>query len=315
LHNNFKQTPMIQHLLRPFRKKKVEPQVVSAFDTIKRNMKVPYSSLISIDDHVNNGKQQEVVDVTILINVWKRNHLEEQLFHLLTQSVIPKEIWVLHYEDHIKTADIISIYKEHFPFIQLIKSDKNLKYFGRFSIAVNVTTTYTWIIDDDVIPGEQWLENCVKKCSSLNAIICCTGRLIPKNDYQPEISLLGTHFQNFVGDRLPGKQMNYCEADTKVDYGCNSYFFKTAWMQAYWSIWPATFLSGEDIHLSATCKTVLNVDTYVPEQLNGKDSGNIKRPYGWDHNASWKQGGFIKLRAEVLKYHIHKKNWMPILWQ
>jgi hypothetical protein len=289
-------------------------QQASVFDTLKTGMqqgKQPaalVSSLIA-----DPGKP--VADVTIMINVWKRTHIEEQLFHLLSQSVYPKEIWVLYYEQHVNVEDTIRLYQKQFPFITIIRSDKNLRYFGRFSIAVNVTTKYTWIIDDDVIPGEQWLANCVEKCEALNSIISCTGRIIPRNNFRPERWRWGNSYKHFIGDEKNGGQMNYCEGDTKVDYACNSYFIKSAWMQAFWSIWPVTFSSGEDIHLSAACSSRLGVGTFVLAQSSIRDSGNIKRPYGWDVNASWKKKDFINIREEVLRYHIEKNNWTPLLWK
>ncbi len=264
---------------------------------------------------LNIDENKKTVDVTVIINVWKRPHIEEQLFHLLTQTVFPREIWILYYENHVQADEIIKTYQQVFPFIHLIRSDKNLKYFGRFTIAVNTTTTYTWLMDDDVIPGEEWLANCVEKCTGLNSVITCTGRIIPKNDFKPEKWKMGGRYKHFIGDEVNGGSMNLCDEDTQVDYGCNSYFMKSEWLQAYWSIWPATFGSGEDIHLSATCKVQLDVNTYVLKQDNIHNSGNIKRSYGWDHNASWKQKNFIDIREKVLRYHIEQNNWAPLLWK
>ncbi len=288
-------------LVNLFRRRQKAPQELSLFDRLRP------SSPEAVD--------KPTVDVTVMINVWKRTHIEEQLFHLLSQTVYPKEIWVLYYEQHVLVEEIIRGYQQKFPFITLIRSDKNLRYFGRFSIAVNVMTKYTWIIDDDVIPGELWLEHCVEKCEKLNAIVSCTGRIIPPNNFRPERWRWGNSYKHFVGDEKNGGQINYCEEDTQVDYACNSYFIKSAWMQAFWGLWPVTFNSGEDIHLSASCKSQLGVDTFVLKQSSIRDSGNIKRPYGWDDNASWKKNDFIDIREDVFRYHIEKNNWTPLLWK
>jgi hypothetical protein len=253
-------------------------------------------------------------DLTVILNIWKRKHLEEQLLHILNQTVLPAEIWIIHYEHHVDIAPVVERCREKFPAIQMINSDKNLKYFGRFSIAINVTTTFVWLLDDDVIPGQQWIENSVAKCEELQSIITCTGRIIPKNDYRPERWRFGSHYRHFIGDSTKGKDLNYCEEDTRVDYGCNSYFFKAAWLKAYWSVWPVTFLSGEDIHLSATCMRELGVKTTVLQQLTQEDTGNIKRPYGWDDNASWKNNSFLDYREQVFRYHIDQRGWKPIDW-
>lgn len=263
---------------------------------------------------IKEFKRKKVVDVTIILNIWKRPHLEEQLVSIINSTVIPKEVWVIHYENGVQTRSVIEKYKEHLPFLNLIHSDKNLKYFGRFSIAINTATKFTWLIDDDVIPGSQWLENCCIKSEEYNSIITCTGRIIPKNNYQPEKIKIGFSYKHYVGDSKNGKLMNYCEQDTIVDYGCNSYFFQSAWLSAYWSLWPITFLSGEDIHLCATCKIKLDVNTVVLKQTSEENSGNINRPYGWDENASWKQNNFLAEREKVFKYHIQENNWSPLEW-
>lgn len=262
----------------------------------------------------NFDSTREIADVTIVLNIWKRNHISEQINSLLSQTILPREIWIIHYEDNVIIKNVVEFYKQYFQNIIIIKSDKNLKYFGRFSLAINITTNFSWLIDDDVIPGNKWMENCVNKCESLNSVIASTGRIIPKNNFQPEKYRDVDRNKYFVGD-MNFLFKNFCEKDTIVDYGCNSYFFKTKWLKAYWSIWPATFLTGEDIHLSATCKYVLGIDTYVIEQSDIASSGNTKKAYGNDDTATWKMSDFISLRETVLKYHILEKQWKPHLWQ
>ena len=266
------------------------------------------------EKHFTFDKNKEVVDVTIIMNIWKRNYFEEQISTLLSQTVLPKEIWVIHYENHIKIKKQLERFKNYFPNIYLFKLDKNLIFFGRHSIAINVNTKLIWIIDDDIIPGKNWLENCVKKCISLNSIITCSGRIIPKNDFRPEILTIENLVNNFVGDNKKDI-LNLLDTDTIVDYGCNSYFFQKKWVSAFWSIWPATFLIGDDIHLSATCKNRLNIDTVVLEQTDELTSGNLNKLYGRDENASWKKTDFLALREKVFRYHILENNWKPMLWK
>jgi hypothetical protein len=160
-----------------------------------------------------------------------------------------------------------------------------------------------------------WLETCERKCGELNAIITCTGRIIPPNNFRPEEKTEKGYEGIYFGDLIPGKDLLFIEKDTVVDYACNSYFFKTEWIKAFWSIWPRTFLSGEDIHLSATCKSKLNIDTVVLKQTDVSDNGNIKRKYGWDRHASWKKNDFIDLREDVITYHTKEIGWAPILWK
>lgn len=258
--------------------------------------------------------EKKLVDVTIILNIWKRRHLNEQLQSIVDQTVIPKEIWVIHYEQHWQIQTILSSFENCLPSITLIESSKNLKYFGRFSLAINVVTEYIWILDDDVIPGRKWMENSCIKCDSLNSIISCTGRIIPKGDYQPE-NLENKSNNHFIGDLNYDDNINFYPIQKIVDFACQSYFFKYEWLKSFWSKWPATFLSGEDIHLSATCKYLLGIDTTVLKQIDHLTSGNLKKRYGYDSSATCKQNDFIMLREKVLKYHILENNWTPLRWR
>jgi hypothetical protein len=258
-------------------------------------------------------------DITVIITIWKRNYLEEQLESLLQQTLLPVNVFVLQNERHQDVEEIISRYKQHFTNLALVRSDHNFKYFFRFSIAALSETTYTFLIDDDVIPGKKWLETCVEKCKQYNAVIACSGRVIPAADYRmedwekfDEAVLPGYFIGNYNTDQTI--TYNFCEKDTMVDYGCNSYFFKTAWIRHFWSVWPCTYASGEDIHLSASLKIAAGINTYVPAQLNEETSGNLRKAYGTDAVASWVQPGFVSIRESIFRHLIDEKSWTPILW-
>lgn len=254
---------------------------------------------------------REKADLTVVLTVWKRNHLEEQLAALAAQTVQPGAIWVIQYGEHVPTDEVL---KKH-PAVHRIHSTLNLKYFGRFSVALHADTRYTWVLDDDIIPSPAWVETCIRTCEMRNAIVCSNGRIIPPGDYAPEMvkgdDYLGTYF---IGDSPSLDLMNLCQEDTIVDFGCSSYFFKTEWLRYFWQIWPHTFQTGEDMHLSASCKILGNVATVVPRQHSARDSGNVTPAYSCDQHASWRKAGFVDKRSYVLKYLVEERNWCPILW-
>src|SRR5882757_4051151 len=229
------------------------------------------------------------VPVTVILNLWKRQYLEEQLDSLLRQTMLPQEIWLVQCGDHIDVSNMIKKYSSLFSELYLIKSSLDLKYFGRFSIANHVNSPYIWFLDDDVIPGKEWLERSCRKCESLNAIISCTGRIIPKDNFVPEKVNYGRIRDYFIGDCFDPGEVNYCLSDTLVDFACNSYFIRSSWIREFWSIWPFTFQSGEDIHLSASLKIRRNIPTYVLEQLTVEASGNLRKKYGGDQYSSWRK--------------------------
>jgi hypothetical protein len=256
---------------------------------------------------------KQVADVTLILNVWKRNYLDDQLESIAKQTCLPKHIWIIRYEHHTDMRSILNKYKNCFPSINCIESEKNLKYFARFSFASFAETKYTWVLDDDVIPSPPWMEIAINKCNEHNALICCTGRIIPPDDFEPEKPKL-TPDDFFYGDEPATWPYNTCAKDTVVDFGCNSYFFRSEWIKYFWMIWPRTFKSGEDIHFAATLKILAGINTIVPEQQTLRDTGNMRKSYGADEHSSWLKPGFFEIRRDILKYLILEKKWKPLLW-
>ncbi|GAA4461414.1 hypothetical protein GCM10023189_36890 [Nibrella saemangeumensis] len=242
--------------------------------------------------------------VTIILTVWKRCHLEEQIEAILNQTEQPYQIWVYQCGNHV---DINKV-KRKFPNIHFISASINLKYFGRFSLALHVKSEYVWILDDDVIPSRNWLEESRRMCKDQNSIISGAGRIITyqRKACGPEI----TDLRRFlVGDGNDEKLFNFNQTDTETDFGCNSWLFKTEWIYLFWKIKPYTLENAEDIHLSATCKILNNISTVVPAQSEFKMCGNLKKYYGHDEVASWKKMNFQKERIEVINYLIKEHGW------
>jgi hypothetical protein len=252
--------------------------------------------------------------VSVILDVWKRNYLDEQLQAVIKQTISPAKIYILHCKNecNVESKNIIEKFKKDFPNIFVIKSDLNWKYFGRMNLATAVDTDFCWILDDDVIPSAKWIEKCLAICVKEDAIVSCTGRIIPQNDLWPEVIKHESYRKCFVGDQA-NDLYNYCENLTQVDYGCNSYFFSSELIRCFWNIWPITFQTGEDIHLAATCRILRNVPTYVLKQSFLEESGNVKRNYGRDEHASYKKAGFIQEREKVFRYLIGL-GWNPLLW-
>ncbi|MBS1662371.1 MAG: glycosyltransferase family 2 protein [Bacteroidetes bacterium] len=248
--------------------------------------------------------------INVILTVWKRQHLEEQVRALLEQRLPPEEIWVYHCCDHIE-PDLEIL--DRYPRVRYQFNSGDLGYFGRFALGLSMRTPYVCIIDDDVVPSSSWLEGCRRLCEEYDAIISPSGRLIPPGNFRPEdivdADYVGSYF---IGDS-GGYSYNRCAADTIVDYGCNSWFLRTEWLSEFWSVRPYSFETGEDIHLSASCARK-GIRTLCPRQDEEMGSGNLKKLYGFDALASWKQRGFLEKREEILRYWIDRMGWTPLLW-
>lgn len=253
-------------------------------------------------------------DVTVIIAVYKRLYLDEQLQALLGQTVPPAQIWIMQNERHVDINPVVEKYRSLHPHISVIQSDVNLKFFGRFTIAQHVDTEFAWVLDDDVIPGRTWVERCINKCRALNAVIACSGRIIPNNDFVPEKGGAGEWPKYFIGDGYDDAPLNHCPQDTYVDYGCNSYFFKTEWITDFWTVYPSTFKNGDDIHLGASLKMMRNIPTVVLEQRSEEDSGNLKKSYTCDEHSFWLSSTFFETREPVFRNLISERGWKPLLW-
>lgn len=250
--------------------------------------------------------------VTAILTVWKRNHLEEQIETLLNQTLPPQQIWVYQCHNYISTRNV----QKKYPQIKFQRNTNNLSYFGRFSLALHANTPLVYILDDDVLPTNNWIEVCREICYRENAIVSSSGRKIPANDYTPEIVKSRQQYYNtFIGDYDNLFEKNYCIKDTHIDYGCNSWFFKTEWLHHFWSLRPYTYANGEDIHLSAACAIKGGIKTICPYQDANTTAGNIMKFYGWDGFASHIKDGFFSTRENILRYLIDDCGWRPINWQ
>lgn len=245
--------------------------------------------------------------------MWKRDHIAEQLKALQLQTHKPDAIWIYHCCDFIKSK--LKLIKKYGN-VEYQYNSNNLGYFGRFSLGLLAKTPYLYIIDDDVIPSHNWIANCIDLCSSNNAIISSSGRIIPANDYRPEVIKDDNYLSKyFVGDNDNESITNTCATDTLIDFGCNSWFFQTQWLNFFWSIKPYIFDTGEDIHLSASCLLKGGIVTISPQQEESGICGNLKKYYGFDNLASWRDKEFITKRENLLKYMIDGCGWKPLKWR
>ena len=258
---------------------------------------------------------------TVILTVWKRNHLQEQLLALASQTQAPAEVWIYQCSRHVDVARILSAHaragrrRGHRVLkIKHIRSDVNLKYFGRFSLAQYCTTGYVWILDDDVIPSACWLETSRRHCDRFDAIISSAGRIIPPRSLYPERIRSRTHLMRFFVGDSSDRATNYCPEHTAVDFGCNSWLFRTDWLRFFWAVYPHTLETGEDLHLSATCSIAAGIKTVVPRQTDTSYCGNLKRAYGFDRLASFRRRDFLAMRAGVIRYLTNEQHWKPLLW-
>lgn len=230
----------------------------------------------------------------VLLTVYKRNHIEQQLQAIYNQTIKPEYIIVFQNENHISIEHL----KNKYNFIHL-KSDFNTKFFGRFTYCINFPVDICIILDDDIIPANKCLENYIKQCIKLNAIIGGNGRPI-----------------NTDPENMLGFEMNYNEVglrpSKKVDFVGHLWCFKKEWLYYMFSIRPLTFDTGEDMHLCFTSKIKGNIDSYIAEHKNNDEiCDTTLNRLANDSHSSFKYTS-KELRNSIPQYFIKNFNLKPI---
>jgi len=194
--------------------------------------------------------------ITAILNGYRRPHtLKEQYEAVKNQTIDDVDImfWGNYHKDSM----------EDFP-SEVIESctsafcNKNLGVWARFAFALNATTQYICVFDDDTIPGPQWLENCVTTIKTHRGLLGCRG-----------LRMLGEDHLNYPNCEYLCIAAGYDnEEPEEVDVMGHCWFFEREWLRAYWAEMPKTplTLGGEDMHFSYVLQKHFGMKTYVPPQ-------------------------------------------------
>ena len=229
--------------------------------------------------------------LTVILTVWKRNYLEDQLQSIYNQTSDIDEIIVYQNESHLDISDL----RERYGFTHIHNVNKNFKFHGRFTLPLVLNTDYVAIFDDDTIPNPGWLEYAVNKSRELNSIIGANGRF-------SHIKVGGIDFGAFNTE------------DVEVDFVGHCWVFKRDWVKNFWREDQVTLDNAEDIQFCASLKVNGGIRSFVPAQP--KDNPAIwSDPHncvlGDDDLASYKQQGHSDLRENVMGYW-KDRGWTPV---
>ena len=220
-------------------------------------------------------------DISVILTVWKRDNLDQQLALIQDQTADVDEIYVYQNESHID----ISPLKEKYQFNHIHSKDVNFKFHGRFSLPLLFNTKYTAIFDDDTMPHKRWLEHCKELCADRDCIVGANGRNCDGTGH----GLCDGKFNN---------------EPIKCDIVGHCWFFKTEWIHYMWREKPLTYENGEDIHFCATCQIYGGIDSYLPSQpYEDHDVWGDSQPHlGADEVATWRTDDHNFIRNELYEY-------------
>ena len=209
--------------------------------------------------------------ITAILNVYRRPEtLEKQIHALRSQTIPPKHIWIWQN----KAPEKVKI-KSPKKCVH-VNSNYNFFYHGRFALALlaQAYTEYVAIFDDDIIPGNRWLENCLSCMEKQPGLYVGVGTRINTPEFQG-------NKRRWHGWRDPNEQI------IELDYGGHAWFLKSEWLRCFWQEEQVCFDNAEDIQLSFALQKNMGLPTFVPPHPVN-DTSLWSNTAGWDYGRSGK---------------------------
>lgn len=207
-----------------------------------------------------------------------------------------------------------ALHNQSLPPSEIIVCDNrknNRGVWQRFADALLAKNEYIFIVDDDVIPGEFWIENCYNQMQNEPALYPCTGVIFQNKDKMGEIDSTG--FMSIIYQKKYGSEGSECciynNKNIVVDYGIQSYFFKKEWLSYFWEtpFDPNMKFYGEDFNLAFQLQKK-GIRTISPSLVptDKRTWGNIKPEYNfkdglWPNNNNEQHRNTQKLYKRLRK--------------
>jgi UDP-N-acetylglucosamine 2-epimerase (non-hydrolysing) len=230
--------------------------------------------MFDIKNIINNNITDTSEDITVIVSVYSRPDYFDRLITEL-DKVKYHSIWISCW-----FSPNYQVFREKYE--KLKKTSKNklyffssnfqLKYFGRFQLAYQVSTKYTLILDDDCLIQPKFHELCLKMINmpEYNGLLGVKGWVFPEKN---ENNLLDSYG---AGKFYYPKPAWKKEEDTKyafeIDIVGGAWFFRKEWILYMFREFPFTFETGEDFHFSYMLRKYAGIKTYfIPNDNNYKE--------------------------------------------
>ena len=219
--------------------------------------------------------------LTAILNVYRRPEmLEKQVKALKGQTIKPDYIWIWQNKGPEKVR------------VQppkgcvIVRSNFNFLYHGRFALGLLAQqySDFVLFLDDDIIPGNQWVENCYTEFLNNPGLYVGVGTRVEAKK------------RDWFGWRQPNEEL------AEVDYGGHSWFLKTDWLRSFWHEKPASLKNAEDIQLSFALQKHLGINTFVPS--HPKENKEM-----WSNLIGWSVGKTKVASQKNPPTGITRKDW------
>lgn len=236
-------------------------------------------------------------DITVILTVWKRASLARQLAALRDQTRPPVEVWIYHCGEHVDPEPVVRAVD--WARVNYVRSEHDLGFFGRFALATMVRTPLATVIDDDLIPGPEWLAWATDRHRHYKAVISGQGCILPRRSTDPRNGLYPASLGRVAQDIV-------------VDFGCGSWFFRSEWARAMWSIPPIHLRNAEDMHFAATLSRQ-GIRTVVPQQARPRRTANLFPALGHDEHAAYLDRQRYAVERNVTLNYLRTAGWRLLM--
>lgn len=254
------------------------------------------------EPHLHDKDGYQVApSLSVVLNVFKRGaNLPFQIEAIERQSWKPDEILIWE-NGFDKAQDFIPNVKS-----LCVRSEANLGVWARFLFALNAKTDFIWLLDDDVVPGENWTRNMLDTFESHPGVIGSRG-----------LKFTSTRNYLLYEEYGPNNSRDNIE---QVDIVGHNWFFPRDWLRYFAYEMHESFpnsLAGEDFHISYSVQKHLGLGTFVPRHPEADKSLwgelSVQLPHsGVDSNAISKGRGGSK-RFENAYQHYLRKGYKPMI--
>jgi hypothetical protein len=222
--------------------------------------------------------------VTVILNGYRRNHsLREQVEAISRQSYGITSLMYWQNTLNGQNYDLSPLVETK---SDIAISSRNYGVWARFAYALNARTDYVCVIDDDTIPGDRWIENCICTHKTNPGLLGTIGLVFKQGEYSP---LKRYGWQTWDREKGFVEQEKQVQ---RVDIVGHNWFFHRDLLSVFWRELPEiheSFLVGEDIHFSHMIQKYTNLGTWVPPHPSEDKSlwGSVNgMKYGADANAT-----------------------------
>jgi hypothetical protein len=246
--------------------------------------------------------------ITAIVSCCRRLHNLEEIFARVRAQSVPCREIRLFYNGKQPLAGISLP-----PFDRVVVSSAAEDYYGRYAVALTAASEFVWILDDDCLPQERWVEHCLATERRVGGILAPGGfrvrsRGFARRDYR-DIDAVGEAVRPSP-EPLP----------QEIDVPYHSYFLRRALLTHLFrhpiSVGreggeTVPLLGGDDIALACRAWLHAGARSFVPSCAEPGTLGASAEVDERAH-ASWvHREGFQRQRLQALRYEAWL-GWKPI---